>query len=66
MIRDGLVVEPLLHGGGQELRRRAGTENLAAIAGFAAVGKGNALDTKALRDTLESSLEDAVIFGAGC
>ena len=36
IVRDGLALEPLIHGGGQELRRRAGTENLAAIAGFAA------------------------------
>ena len=39
VIRDGLVVEPLLHGGGQELRRRAGTENIAAIAGFGALAR---------------------------
>jgi selenocysteine lyase/cysteine desulfurase len=36
VIRDGLSVSPLIAGGGQELRRRAGTENVAAIAGFAA------------------------------
>ncbi len=39
IVRDGLVVEPLLVGGGQELRRRAGTENITAIAGFGAVGQ---------------------------
>jgi cysteine desulfurase len=33
--RTGLSMEPLLHGGGQERERRAGTENVAAIAGFA-------------------------------
>jgi cysteine desulfurase len=58
-------VEPLIHGGGQELRRRAGTENLAAVAGFAAVAGENLNHLKALRDKLEASLEDAVIFGAG-
>ncbi len=36
VIRDGLPVTPLIHGGGQELRRRAGTENIAGAAGFAA------------------------------
>jgi cysteine desulfurase len=36
VLREGLSPEPLLHGGGQELKRRAGTENVAAIAGFAA------------------------------
>ncbi len=34
--RRDLAVAPLLTGGGQELGRRAGTENLAAIVGFAA------------------------------
>lgn len=36
LIRQGIVLEPLLHGGGQEDGHRAGTENLAAIAGFGA------------------------------
>lgn len=63
VIRDGIVVDPLLVGGGQELRRRAGTENLAAIAGFAAVAQENQININGLRDELESSLEDAVIIG---
>jgi cysteine desulfurase len=65
IIRDGLVVEPLLQGGGQELRRRAGTENLIAIAGFAATTKAARLDTLEQNNTLESSLEGAIIFGDG-
>lgn len=65
VVRDGLALEPLIHGGGQELRRRAGTENLAAIAGFAAVVQEKRLEIKALRDHLEEGLEGAVIFGAG-
>jgi len=65
IIRDGLPVEPLLNGGGQELRRRAGTENLINIAGFAALASEPLLDTSSLRDTLEASLTDAIIFGAG-
>ena len=32
-------LEPLLRGGGQELGRRAGTENVAGIAGFGAAVK---------------------------
>jgi cysteine desulfurase len=36
VVRRDLPLQPLLRGGGQELGRRAGTENLAAIAGFAA------------------------------
>ena len=34
VLRDGLEVVPLQRGGGQELRRRAGTENLPGIVGF--------------------------------
>ncbi|MDX2073246.1 MAG: cysteine desulfurase family protein [Alphaproteobacteria bacterium] len=35
VVRQDLSIAPLLTGGGQELRRRAGTENIAAIGGFA-------------------------------
>jgi cysteine desulfurase len=63
IVRDGLAVEPLVHGGGQELRRRAGTENLAAVAGFAAIAEKTLNDTGALRDRLEASLESAIVFG---
>ena len=34
IIREGLPLQPQIVGGGQELRRRAGTENVAAISGF--------------------------------
>lgn len=63
IVRDGLALEPLIHGGGQELRRRAGTENIPAIAGFGAVAQMKLQDCKALRDRLEAALEGAVIFG---
>jgi cysteine desulfurase len=63
VLRDGLPVEPFIVGGGQELRRRAGTENLVAIAGFAAVAQEKLLDVMALRDQLEASLEGATVFG---
>lgn len=62
VVRDGVPVEPLIHGGGQELRRRAGTENLVTIAGFGAVAQSTT-NVKALRDRLEAALDDAVIFG---
>jgi cysteine desulfurase len=65
-------LEPLLRGGGQELSRRAGTENVAGIAGFGAAAKAalEALETdtnrlQALRDRLESGLRQtpgAIIF----
>ena len=35
VIRDGIDIEPLLHGGGQENGLRSSTENIAGIVGFA-------------------------------
>lgn len=35
-IREGVEIEPLLHGGGQESTMRSGTENVAGIVGMAA------------------------------
>jgi cysteine desulfurase len=34
-LKKGIEIEPLVHGGGQESGRRSGTENIAAIVGFA-------------------------------
>jgi cysteine desulfurase len=50
VVAEGVAgLEPLLRGGGQELNRRAGTENVAGIAGFGA----------AVRVALEALPEDA-------
>ncbi len=38
-IRQGTKVAPILHGGAQEREKRAGTENVAAIAGFGQAAK---------------------------
>jgi cysteine desulfurase len=65
VVRDNVALSPLIHGGGQELRRRAGTENIAGIAGFAAVASEKAINIKVLRDKLESSLEAVHVFGKG-
>ncbi len=35
-VREGTTLQPVIHGGGQEFGRRAGTENVAGIVGFAA------------------------------
>ncbi|MCG0277529.1 MAG: cysteine desulfurase NifS [Thermanaeromonas sp.] len=58
-IRKGTRIQPLLHGGGQERKRRAGTENVPGIVGFgkAAELAGQELESegkrlKALRDKL--------------
>ena len=63
VIRDGLAITPLIHGGGQELRRRAGTENVTAAAGFAAVASEKLHNISILRDTLDTSLDGVTIFG---
>jgi cysteine desulfurase len=67
---------PLLRGGGQERGARAGTENVAGIAGFGAAARAARSEAAAepvrlaaLRDRLEARLfeaaPDAVVFGAG-
>lgn len=54
-VRSGVVLEPVLHGGGQELGRRSGTHNVAG-----AVGMGTAMELAAAdrdrfrRDTTEA------------
>jgi cysteine desulfurase len=67
ILAEGLAgLEPLLRGGGQELGRRAGTENVAGIAGFGAAAKAamGALEEDAsrlerLRDRLEQGLRQS-------
>jgi cysteine desulfurase len=52
ILAEGLAgLEPLLRGGGQEMGRRAGTENVAGIAGFGAAVRAcvGALDSDAAR-----------------
>ncbi|PTW60566.1 cysteine desulfurase [Breoghania corrubedonensis] len=70
--RDDLRAAPLITGGGQEGRHRAGTENVAAIAGFGAALEELAVAEEAaritaLRDWLEAELRhiygDTVVFG---
>ena len=64
VVRQGIEVPPLLKGGGQEMGRRAGTENLIGIAGFAAAAEAAARDlangvwdeVAELRNILESEL----------
>lgn len=66
VLADGVTgLDPLLRGGGQELGRRAGTENMAGIAGFgAAVTAGtqtlqeDAIRLTGLRNRLETELRE--------
>jgi cysteine desulfurase len=66
------IAEPLIKGGGQEHSLRAGTENVASIAGFGAAAavaanRQEAAAIAALRDRLEAAIKtltpEAVIFG---
>lgn len=73
----GIDLEPRLKGGGQEMGRRAGTEALIAIAGFAAAARAAARDLEAgiwqkvagLRDRLEADIaagaKDTIFVGKG-
>mgnify|MGYP001184982104 CR=1 FL=1 len=65
LITDGVELAPQLCGGGQERRRRAGTENIVGIAGFGAAAEavggaaaigGSAARLAALRARLEAAV----------
>lgn len=71
VIRDGLTLGRQIAGGGQELGRRAGTENVPAIAGFGAASAAAAAWSclAPLRDRLEQAIlpavPEAVVHGVG-
>ncbi|HBL29370.1 MAG TPA: cysteine desulfurase NifS [Acidobacteria bacterium] len=56
-VRAGVEISPYLVGGGQERRRRAGTENVAALAGFGAAAAA-AMDELAHRTAYLAALRD--------
>jgi cysteine desulfurase len=68
VVKNNIAVKPLLKGGGQELGRRAGTENIAAIAGFAAAVEAINLEEMqilhGLLDEMEACMQAAggIIF----
>ncbi len=75
LVRSGLVTPSHMVGGGQELGRRAGSENILGILGFAAAAKAS-LESLAQfesiaiwRDAMEASLKqqfnDIVVIGEG-
>ncbi|MEM6826148.1 MAG: cysteine desulfurase family protein [Pseudomonadota bacterium] len=67
IVRDGVDIQPLARGGGQEMGRRSGTENVPAIAGFGAacaaamrdLDAGVWMRVKELRNILEKTLAGA-------
>ena len=76
ILRRGLDVTPQLRGGGQEMGRRAGTENLIGIAGFGAAAEAAARDlangvwdeVAQLRNILETALSSGAkgTISVGC
>jgi cysteine desulfurase len=74
VVGDRVDLAPLFRGGGQERRRRAGTENIPGIVGFAAAARAAAAEiavydrVRVLRDALEAGIAavapDAVVIGA--
>lgn len=74
VVAEGVPLRPALRGGGQERRRRAGTENLPGIAGFGAAARAAAdglagfAVLAALRDDLEARLRalapEVIVYGA--
>lgn len=63
------ALAPLIRGGGQERGRRGGTQNLPAIAGFAAAldtaQLGNVARLAALRDAIEAGAREAGAIAVG-
>jgi cysteine desulfurase len=65
VVRDGVELPALIKGGGQERRRRGGTENVSGIAGFGAAAEAVAIEQDVtqhmakLRDRLEDGVRRA-------
>jgi cysteine desulfurase len=62
-VREGVSLEPVLFGGGQERGLRSGTENVAGIAGFGAATR-LAREEMDERVRHESGLRDRIVAGA--
>jgi cysteine desulfurase len=60
ILREDRGLVPLLRGGGQERSRRAGTENVAGIAGFAAAVEALEPEEAARLEKLRNGLENAI------
>ena len=75
IVRENVTLQPIMAGGGQERRRRPGTENIAGIVGFGVATKhasdhlNDSAALAGLRDAAQSRLTamapTASVFGAG-
>lgn len=72
IVRQGVELNKMLVGGGQELGRRAGTEHVAGIAGFAKAIELSAKDSwqqtirlalDAMEEAIQTEVPDAIILG---
>ena len=57
-VRDGVRLEPVLHGGGQELGRRSGTHNVMGAVGMATAMEATVADRVRFRETVANARED--------
>lgn len=70
VVKNGAPFAPFIKGGGQEYNRRAGTENIPAIAGFAlamelAQDVGHMQTLRAALDRMEAVITSSVVGGGG-
>ena len=56
-VRDGVQLEPVLHGGGQELGRRSGTHNVMGAVGMVAALEATVADRERFRETVGTARE---------
>lgn len=76
-VKPGVETRPVLKGGGQEMGRRSGTENIIGIAGFGAAAEAAARDLangvwdrvaelrKILEKAIETEAPDTILMGRG-
>jgi cysteine desulfurase len=67
-VRDGIALEPVLHGGGQELGRRSGTHDVASAVGMATAVESALFDRHRFETEISSMrdrLEERLVADAG-